>query len=82
MRGNFGLAGVSKLLASLGHTLNTETLMKTDEQKKKKVVSKSTILCRVHSQPPWAAAGRAVLSFTVASGRVAEMWPLEVEMCC
>ena len=51
-------------------------------KKKKKVVSKSTILCRAHSQPPWAAAGRAVLSFTVASGRVAEMWPLEVEMCC
>ena len=50
---NTALAGVSKLLASLGHTgrrrvvlshtLNTQTLMKTDEQKK--VLSKFTILC-------------------------------------
>ena len=44
--------GVSNLLASLGHTgrrvvlghtLNTQTLTKTDEQKK--VLSKFTILC-------------------------------------
>ena len=50
------LPGVSKLLASLGHTgrrrvvlghtLNIQTLMKTDEQKKKKkVLSKFTVLC-------------------------------------
>ena len=48
------VAGVSNLLASLGHTgrrrivlghtLNTQTLMKIDEQKKK-VLSKFTILC-------------------------------------
>ena len=46
------LAGVSNLLTSLGHTgriilghtLNTETLMKTEEQKKKKVLSKFTVL--------------------------------------
>ena len=48
------LAGASNLLASLGHArrrrvvlghiLNTQTLMKTDEQKKK-VLSKFTILC-------------------------------------
>lgn len=29
-------AGVSNLLVPLGHTLNTQTLMKTDDQKKKK----------------------------------------------
>ena len=47
--------GVSNLLASLGHpgrrvalghTVNTQTLTKTDEQKKK-VLSKFTILCSV-----------------------------------
>ena len=47
--------GVSNLLASLGHTerrrvvlghtLNTQTLMKTDGQKKKKILGKFTILC-------------------------------------
>ena len=45
--------GVSNLLVSLGYTgrrvvldhmLNTQTLMKTDEQKKKRVLSKFTIL--------------------------------------
>ena len=36
--------GVSILLASLDHTLNTQTLTKTDEQKKK-VLGKFTILC-------------------------------------
>ena len=48
------LAGMSNLLASLGHTvrrrvvlshtLNTQTLMKTDEQKRK-VLSRCMILC-------------------------------------
>ena len=47
------MAGVSNLLASLGHngrsavlghTLNTETLTKTDEQQKK-VLNKFMILC-------------------------------------
>ena len=45
--------GVCNLLASLGHTgrivlghtSNTQTLTKTDKQKKKKVLSKFTILC-------------------------------------
>ena len=47
-------AGVSNLLASLGHTgrrvalghtLNMQTLTKTDEQKKKKVLNEVMILC-------------------------------------
>ena len=48
------IPGVFNLLASLGHTgrrrvvlghtLNTQTFMKTDEQKKKKVLSKFNIL--------------------------------------
>ena len=46
--------GVSNILASLGHTgrrvvlghtLNTQTLTKTDEQNNKKVLNKFTILC-------------------------------------
>ena len=52
--GKQALSGVSNLLASLGHTgrrvvlghtLNTQTLMKTDEQKKKRALSKFAILC-------------------------------------
>ena len=49
------VARVSNLLGSLGHTgrrrvvlghtLNTQTVMKTDEQKKKKVLNEFTILC-------------------------------------
>lgn len=37
--------GVSRLSASLGHALNTQTLTKTDERKPK-TLSKFTILCR------------------------------------
>ena len=64
------LLEVSNLLASLGHTgrrrvvlghtLNTHTLMKTAEQKIKKVLSKFTILCWLHSWFSWAV-GRITL---------------------
>ena len=35
----------------LGHTLNTQILTKTDEQKKKKALSKFPVLGHIHSQP-------------------------------
>ena len=38
----FGISGGSRVV--LGHTLNTQTLIKTDERKNK-VLSKFTILC-------------------------------------
>ena len=58
-------AGVSKLLASLGHTgrrvvlghtLNTQTLMKTDEQKKRFQVN-LRFCVGPHSWPSWAVCG-------------------------
>ena len=42
---NFWCLCVTLVEGILGHTLNTQTLTKTDEQKKKKVLSKFTILC-------------------------------------
>ena len=38
------LGHMGRRVVVLGHTVNTQTLMKTDEQKKK-VLSKFTILC-------------------------------------
>ena len=43
--------GVSNLLASLGHTLNTQTLMKTDEQKKAFKRFYDFVLGHIHSHP-------------------------------
>ena len=45
----------------MGHTLNIQTLTKTDEQKNKKVLSKFMILGRIYSHPgPHAAHGLRV----------------------
>ena len=65
-------AKVSKLLTSLGHTgrrvvlghtLSTQTLTKTDEQRKK-ILNKFTIVCWATLSPSWAACGLWATSWT------------------